>query len=239
MNPIRPKHKPQPIMKIEALTLPRRTFLTAALALAVAASLLAATPPAMAAAVDDAVADLQHDWEVVRYQTPAAEREKRFESLAAKAHGVSEANPNQAAPLIWEGIIVSSLAGEKGGLGALGLVKQAKALYEAAIRIDGNALDGSAYNSLGVLYYKVPGWPIGFGDKDKARELLQKALALNPKGIDPNYFYGEFLVETKRPDEAVPYLEKALQAPPRPNRQIADSGRREEVRALLEKVKAR
>ena len=35
-------------------------------------------------------------------------------------------------------------------------------------------------SSLGVLYYKVPGWPIGFGDKDKARDLLQKALAVNP-----------------------------------------------------------
>ena len=107
---------------------------------------------------------------------------------------------------MWEGIIVSSLAGEKGGLGALGLVKQAKAIYEHAIQIDGKALDGSAYNSLGVLYYKVPGWPLGFGDKDKAKELLQKALALNPQGIDPNYFFGEYLVETRHADEAVPYL---------------------------------
>ena len=131
-----------------------------------------------------------------------------------------------------------SLAGEKGGLGALGLVKQAKAIYEHAIQIDGKALDGSAYNSLGVLYYKVPGWPLGFGDKAKARELLQKALAINPQGIDPNYFYGEYLVETKPADEAVSYLERALQAPPRPGRQIADSGRREEVRTLLARLKA-
>jgi cytochrome c-type biogenesis protein CcmH/NrfG len=91
---------------------------------------------------------------------------------------------------------------------------------------------------LGVLYYKVPGWPLGFGDKAKARELLQKALALNPNGIDPNFFYAEYLVETKKADEAVPYLEKALNAPPRPGRQIADAGRREEARALLAKIKS-
>ena len=89
-----------------------------------------------------------------------------------------------------------------------------------------------------MLYYKVPGWPLGFGDKAKAKELLQKALALNPQGIDPNFFYAEYLVETKQADEAVPYLEKALQAPPRPGRQIADTGRREEVRALLAKIKS-
>ena len=104
---------------------PRRLRRFAALALCFS------LPPRMPAPVDDAVAELQHDWEVIRYQTPPAEREKRFEALAAKAHKVSESLPGRSEPLIWEGIIVSSLAGEKGGLGALGLVKQAKALYEA------------------------------------------------------------------------------------------------------------
>jgi tetratricopeptide (TPR) repeat protein len=208
----------------------RRVLLVTALAFAI--------PFAWAAPVDDAVAELQREWEVTRYQAPAAERQKRFEALAARAHQVSEAHAGRAEPLVWEGIIVSSLAGEKGGLGALSLVKQAKALYEQAIQIDGNVLDGSAYNSLGVLYYKVPGWPVGFGDKKKARELLQKALAINPKGIDANYFFAEYLVESKQGDEAVPYLERALQAPPRPGRPIADQGRKEEARALMEKVKA-
>ena len=194
---------------------------------------------AFASPLDDAVAELQRGWEVLRYQTPPGERERGFEALAAKAHKVSESFPGRSEPLIWEGIIVSSWAGEKGGLGALGLAKQAKALYEQAIGIDGGELDGSAYNSLGVLYYKVPGWPMGFGDKDKARALLQKALAINPQGIDPNFFYAEYLVETRHADEAVSYLERALQAPSRPGRQIADTGRREEARALLARVRER
>ncbi len=206
--------------------------------LALTLALASAWPMAATAApVDDAVNELQRDWEVIRYQSPTGERERRFEALAAKAHKVSEAFPGRSEPLVWEGIVVSSWAGEKGGLGALGLVKQAKAIYEQAIQIDPKALDGSALNSLGVLYYKVPGWPVGFGDKDKAKDLLQKALSINPNGIDPNFFYGEYLVETKHTAEALPYLERALQAPPRPGRQIADTGRREEIRALLAKVK--
>ena len=36
--------------------------------------------------------------------------------------------------------------------------------------IDPKALDGSAYASLGSLFYQVPGWPIGFGDDKKAAE---------------------------------------------------------------------
>ncbi len=202
--------------------------------------LVLALLPALASAapVDEAIADLQRDWEVIRYQTAAGDREKRFEALSAKAQKVVDAHPGRAEPLIWQGIVVSSLAGEKGGLGALSLAKQAKADYEQAIQIDGKALDGSAYNSLGVLYYKVPGWPLGFGDKAKAKELLLKALSLNPQGIDPNYFYGEYLVETKHADDAVPYLERVLQAPSRPGRNIADTGRREEARALLAKIKS-
>lgn len=193
---------------------------------------------AAAAPVDDAVVDLQHEWETIRYQTPVKQQADRFEALAAKAHKVVEAYPSRAEPLVWEGIIVSTLAGAKGGLSALGLARDAKAMYEQALKLKPEALDGSAYSSLAVLYYKVPGWPIGFGDKAKAKELLDKALALNPHGIDVNYFYGEYLVETGKPGEAVSYLERVLTAPARPGRDIADSGRRDEAKALLDKVRA-
>ena len=191
-----------------------------------------------AAPLDDAIADLQRDWEVIRYQTPESARLKRFEALSAKAHSVSQTFAGRSEPLVWEGIIVSSLANDKGGLGALSLAKQAKVMYEQAIALRGDALDGSAYGSLAVLYYKVPGWPLGFGDKARAEELLKKALSLNPTGIDPNYFYADYLVEVGRGAEATPYLERALAAPPRPGREVADTGRREEVRQLLAKVKA-
>ena len=190
-----------------------------------------------AAPVDDAVADVQRDWESIKYKAPANAHETRFEELAAKAHKVSVAFPDRAEPLIWEGIVVSSLAGAKGGLGALGLAKQAKTLYEGALKMQPEALEGSAYNSLGVLYYKVPGWPVGFGDKAKAQELLQKALAINPRGIDPNYFYGEYLIETGKPADAVAYLERAIGAPARPGRDLADAGRRDEAKVLLAKAR--
>ncbi len=198
--------------------------------------LLAAT--AGAAPVDDAVAQLQREWDVVKYKTPAAQKEPQYQALADKAAQVVAAHPGRAEPLVWQGIIVSSLAGARGGLGALSLAKRAKAQYEAALKIAPEALDGSAYNSLGVLYYKVPGWPIGFGDKTKAKDMLSRALALNPAGIDPNFFYAEYLVETGQSAEAVPYLERALAAPARPGREVADAGRRDEVKALLAKLRS-
>ncbi|MCP5286080.1 MAG: hypothetical protein H6933_14415 [Burkholderiaceae bacterium] len=190
-----------------------------------------------AAPVDDAVARVQHDWERIRYDLPAAQRAQGFESLSRAAHEVSAQFAGRSEPLVWEGIVLSSWAGEKGGLGALGLVKQAKALYERAIDLDGQALDGSAYASLGVLYAKVPGWPLGFGDGGKAEALFKQALAINPQGIDPHFFYAEYLADEGRTAEAVGHLEQALRAPPRPGRARADAGRRDEVKALLDKLR--
>jgi tetratricopeptide (TPR) repeat protein len=147
--------------------------------------------------------------------------------------------PGDAGLLIWSGIVKSSYAGAKGGLGGLKYAKEAKADLEAALRIEPNALDGSAYTSLGVLYFKVPGWPLGFGDDRKADELLQKALAINPGGLDPNYFYGEFLRAQKRYTEAEAYYRKALQAPARPGRELADRGRHQEIEAALTQIAGR
>ena len=101
------------------------------------------------------------------------------------------------------------------------------------------ALDGSAYTSLGSLYYQVPGWPIGFGDDKKARELIATALTLNPDGIDPNYFLGDFLYRQRDYDGARKALERALKAPPRPDRPLGDEGRRREIQELMVKLPAR
>ena len=189
------------------------------------------------AGMEDDVARLRQDWERIKYQVPAKEQEAQFEKLAKASEKVMGQYPKQAEPAIWHGIIEASYAGAKGGLGALSLAKSARKSLESAIAIDPTALDGSAYTSLGSLYYQVPGWPLGFGDDTKARELLQKGLALNPNGIDPNYFYGDFLFRSGDYAGAEQALRKALQAPPREGRRIADEGRRKEVNELLDKVR--
>jgi len=195
--------------------------------------------PLASAALDDEVRALQREWEEIKYRKPAADQEKAFETLTKSATTVRAKYADRAEADIWYGIIVSSYAGAKGGIGALSLVKEAKAALEHALAIDPKALAGSAYTSLGSLYYQVPGWPIGFGDDKKAREMLETALKLNPDGIDPNYFYGDFLMRKKRYREARAALEKALAAADRPARVSADAGRREEARQLLKAVQAK
>ncbi len=185
------------------------------------------------------VADLQQRWAVANYELRDKPRVAALELLVQDAEEVTGRYPQRAEGWIWSGIIRSTLAGAKGGLGALGIAKAAKRDLEQAIELDPAALDGSAYTSLGTLYSKVPGWPVGFGSDKKADALLREALQINPDGIDANYFYGEFLYEKDRRAEAETYLQRARQAPPRPGRELADSGRQKEIAELLARVRAK
>lgn len=187
--------------------------------------------------LDSGIASLQHEWAKANYSTVKDAQESAFKHLTEQAHQLSEKHGNAPEALIWEGIANAGYAKAKGGLGALKLAEKARDLLLAAEKSNPNALQGSAYTSLGSLYYKVPGWPIGFGDKKKAKAYLEKALQANPNGIDPNFFYADFLSEQGEYKQAIPYYEKALAAPARAGREDADAGRRVEIEAGLKVAK--
>ncbi|MGA3798551.1 hypothetical protein PS726_00601 [Pseudomonas fluorescens] len=176
---------------------------------------------------------IQQSWAHIQYELPEGQRTAAFETLAAQASSFKQERQTVAEAWIWSGIVTSSWAGAQGGLGALSKVKDAKADLEKALTLDPKALQGSAYTSLGALYDRVPGWPIGFGDSDKAEQLLKLALQMNPNGIDSLYFWGDHLYRQKRYVEARAALQKALLAAPRPGRESADAGRRKEIETLL------
>lgn len=202
----------------------------------------AATPGGRASAaasgeLDAALQALARRWAEINYAPDASKRSAGFEVLAERAAALVAAWPGRPEPLIWQGIVLSSWAGAQGGLGALGHVKASRKALEAALAIDPDALNGSALTSLGALYYQVPGWPISFGDDDRARDYLRKALAVNPDGIDPNWFWGDFLAEQHDWKASAQALEHALAAPARPGRSFADAQRRLEIQARLEDVR--
>ena len=192
-------------------------------------AVLAATP-------DEIIQPIQKRWAEIKYQIPEKQQAEQYQALAQESRKLVEANPGVAEILIWDGIVISSEAGARSGLGALSLAKDARQRLDDALKLNDKALAGSAYTSLATLYAKVPGWPIGFGDKDKAEAYFKKSLSINPDGIDPHFFYGEYLLDRGRHAEAREHLENALKAPARSGRELADNGRRKEVQALLEKL---
>lgn len=189
-------------------------------------------------AANNTLQSIQTEWAHCQYQVKDDDTQQScFETAIEHNVQALDSKPDDPELTVWLAINKASLAGAKGGFSALTLTKESKTLLEQVIDTAPTTLDGSAYTSLGSLYYKVPGWPIGFGDDEKAEILLKKALEINPDGIDPNYFYGDFLADEGRKDEAIKYLTKAQHATPRANRPIADQGRQKEIADRLERLK--
>ncbi|MDH3510681.1 MAG: hypothetical protein OER85_07470 [Gammaproteobacteria bacterium] len=185
------------------------------------------------------VSELQAGWAVANYQLADKAQLEAFGNLEADAERFTGENPEDVEGWVWSGIIKSTYAGAKGGLGALGLAKAARKDLERALEIDDHAMHGSAYTSLGTLYFSVPGWPVGFGSDKKAEQMLTKGLEINPDGIDSNYFYAEFLRDQGKFDEARRFYAKAREAAPRPARPLADQGRRQEIATALDALKVK
>ncbi len=184
----------------------------------------------------DGLSAIQQAWAVANYEQEGKAQVEAFDELLSNTESFQNNYADSAEAWVWKGIVESSYAGARGGLGALTLAKAAKTSFEQALKINASALAGSAYTSLGTLYHKVPGWPIGFGSDKKAKEMLTKALEINPDGIDANYFYGEFLFDDGKYEEAEKYLLAAKAAAPRPMRPLADKYRHQEIEALMAKL---
>lgn len=191
------------------------------------------------AQMNSAIEQIEQRWAEVNYSRQGTEQIRAFEDLAQEAEQLTRDYPSHAEAWIWSGIVKSTAAGAKGGLGALRLVKSARIDLEKALTIDAEALQGAAYASLGTLYLNVPGWPIAFGNEEKAKQFLDQAVALAPQDIDVNYFMAEYHFRRGDLSSAEQYLFQALSAAPRPGRELADQGRRDEIEKMLQEIESR
>lgn len=207
------------------------------------ALVISPTQPVLASdnpAMDADIHQIELQWEHIKFEENGAPNQfNDIDALANQAALLVDKYPGRVEPMIWDGIVTSEEAGMASMLHAMGYAKKAKKILENAYRIDRKALDAGAPTSLGVLYYRVPGFPIGFGSNDKARELLQQAVALAPDGMDANYFYADFLMTQKEYAAADKVLKHALALPEHPDRPLWDRHRRGVIRELIAKAEAK
>jgi len=200
-----------------------------ALALAFGSSSVMATDSQAQAAVQP----LKDEWAEVFYRMPTKQQATQLEVFLTRARELVKRYPQAAEPLLMEALVLCSQAGVDGGLGALGKVKAAREVLNRAISLDPLAMEGSAYVMLGNLYYRLPGWPLSFGDDNLARQYLETALRHYPNELDTNYFYGDFLLEQGEFDKALVFLEKADKAPVRADARLSDLKLKQELGQAL------
>ena len=102
--------------------------------------------------------------------------------------------------------------------------------------LDPNVINGGVYSSLGLLYNEVPGSPIGFGDKDLAKNFLTKALKISPNGMISNFFNGQYYFQKKEYSAALQYFKKAKQGSFQDNRELAKKGTIKEIAQWITKT---
>ena len=207
------------------------------------AALIALAPllftPSLAFAANAMQADintLAEHWATTKYLSKG---DKGAEMLAVsnEAEGLVKKYPDNVQPQIWLGIITSERASLTWGIDALNLASRARDILSRAERTDPKALDAGAATSLGVLYYRVPGFPLGWGDTGKARQLLQEAVANAPNGRDAHYFYADFLYEQGEYQEAKKVLVAGMNLPPHPERPVWDKYFPQVMRGLMDKIR--
>lgn len=196
-----------------------------------AALMLAGASPAKA---DAALSAIENRWAEIRYaMKDNREQLVALRELRGQTQALMDQQPSNSEALLWHAMVLLLEADTHHSVASLGLAKEARDLLEAAAQNDTGTVSSMIHTALGALYNEIPGWPIGFHDDSKARAHFAKALEANRDGMDANYFYGDYLVQQRKYREALPYLEKALAVPVRPDHQSYDTGLRTEVEAAL------
>src|ERR1700692_1598260 len=217
------------------MTLKTRISLLSLIALLVAAP--CASSSQAADTFSPEVRRLQTKWEAIKFGVPEGDDQtNQMNALGKDADAVAEHFPDLPEALICEAIITSARSSMASTFYALGFAKRARDILEQAYKLDPARLDAGATTSLGVLYYRVPGFPIGFGDKARARQLLEQATRLAPNGLDAWYFYGDFLYTQNEFPKAVEVFQHALKIPQHPDRPLWDKNRRLVIEELLAKI---
>jgi tetratricopeptide (TPR) repeat protein len=182
---------------------------------------------------------IESEWASIYYTAPTTKQDAAYDALLEKANQLAGQYPSTTEPVFWQAVIIATRAEQQDGFTALSGIHKSRDLLLAAIKANPQTANGSAYVTLATLYYMAPKWPIAFGDTEKAEQLFQAALKINPNSIDANYFYGDFLLAQNQPNEAQEYFEKALLAPSRKEQLFADSKLKDEVKLALDNTKNR
>ena len=76
---------------------------------------------------------------------------------------------------------------------AMGSLGRLETEMKQAVALSPDIDDGGPLRLLGTLYLKAPAWPTGIGDRDKALELLEKAVKEHPAHPLNHLFYAQAL----------------------------------------------
>ena len=143
------------------------------------------------------------------------EKIKLFERGIEYGKTAVERAPDSVESQFWLGANYASYGHDKGAFTSLGLISKIRATMESVDKIDEKYQSGGGHRILGILDYSVPG--IMGGNKKRALDHLQRALALDPEHPVTRFYIADFYASTGEKDKARAALKEldALKIPAR------------------------
>lgn len=186
--------------------------------------------------LDESLLDIESRWAAAAYEIDGRQQEKALKRLLIDTRELHANHPGEPGAAAWHGVVARTYRDARGSRGSMRLAKEARDALLMAESLDPLVLGGLVYANLGALYSNVSSGFGGFGNKTRGMGYLWKAIIVDPDGIESNYLYAEVLVDEKDYPAARDALQKANDAPARPENPEADRIRKIEVATLLAMV---
>ena len=121
-------------------------------------------------------------------------------------------NSNDVRGLFWKAAAIGKVAEDGGVLNALGLVRSMEELLLKVVMLDETYENAGAHRALGRIYHLLPGFPISFGNNQKALMHLRRAYELFPMDVITRAFYADLLYDEGQKKEARYHADFVLSA---------------------------
>lgn len=172
-----------------------------------------------------------------RFLLPAKLEDEKIDAFTRCIQLSEEARKQEPSRL--EAVFVNGLCyAERANMdSSLSDASKAKKAMEKILKANPLLYDGLAYTILGKLYFALPGWPISFGDNDKALEILRKVLTINPRNRYNYLFLSEVLWSEGFKEEAKNILKQGMALPLDPLFLVEDQDCLTQMKSFKEKHK--
>jgi tetratricopeptide (TPR) repeat protein len=122
--------------------------------------------------------------------------------------------PERGEGHLWVGSAIGMIGLAHGVLNSLQLIPEMKGSLEKAEKIAPTYFDGTPYSVQARLYTMLPGFPVSIGNREKARELIDKALEVAPNNVLYMLYKADLLWAQGRIAEAIAEAERVSRTEP-------------------------
>lgn len=146
-------------------------------------------------------------------ETQTSKRLAFYKNCIDTADQALAENANEVVALYWKAVAMGKLSEKMSILDALRMTRSMENLFLRVIALDENYDNAGGHKALGRIYHQLPGFPISFGNNEKALFHLRRAYELFPEDIITRAFYAEILMDLDEKQEALRHAEFILAAP--------------------------